>query len=164
MKNLKRKSINKKDVLFILQNLREEDIEELKISHGNNYIQAEMNSIFNDCEAMLAVDEKTEKPIFIYGVSPLPDGKEAIIFMLSTPEIVKYTRSFFIEMTKELEEYDKRFFYLSNIIYEKNFLAKKWLKKAGFKFDNPKLCFCQVPDKFEYFYRLRKTDCKKGLN
>lgn len=160
---LKRKELNEKDVIYILQNLREEDIQELKISHGDNYIQAEMNSIFN-CESMLAVDDKTEKPIFIYGVSPLPDGKEAIIFLLSTPEIVKYTRSFMIEMRKELKEYDKRFFYLSNIIYEKNFLAKKWLKKVGFKFDYPKLCFNQVPDGFEYFYRIRKTDDKKGLN
>lgn len=161
---LKRKEVNEKDLLFILQNLREEDIEELKVSHGDNYIQAEMKSIFENCEAMLAVDDKTEKPIFVYGVHPLPYGNEAIIFLLSTPEIVKYIRSFMIEMKKELEEYDKRFFYLSNIIYEKNFIAKKWLKKVGFKFDYTEFCFYKVPDGFEYFYRIRKTDDKKGLN
>lgn len=47
-----------------------------------------------------------------------------------------------------------------NIIYKENFKAKNWLQWLGFKFDNPKPEGIEVPEGFEFFYRLRPV---KGL-
>lgn len=162
MKKLVRKKINKKDLLYILQNLRDEDKEEVKLNYGDNYIQEELKSILKT-NALLAVDSITKKPILVYGISPLQNKKSALIYMLSTKEIVYYKRSFFTELKKEIKKIDKNYYYVCNIIYKKNFLAKKWLKKIGFNFDISNLSFMNVPDNFEYFYRIRKTDLKKGL-
>lgn len=163
MNKLRRKKINMRDVNYIIDNLRDEDIEEIKISFGNDYKQELIKSLFH-YKSTIAIDSKTKKPILIYGVCPFENDKRAaIIFMLSTKDIVNYKRSFFFELKKQIADYDKHYYFLCNQIYSKNFLAKKWLKYVGFKFDFPKPYGMSVSDGFEYFYRIRKTNNKKGL-
>lgn len=159
MNKLVRKKINKKDLLYILQNLRDEDKEEIKLSFGEDYIKNELKSIMKT-KALLAVDSVTGKPILVYGITPLQNKKSALIFMLSTNDIVNYKHSFFIELKKEIKKIDNNYYYLCNIIYKKNFLAKKWLKKFGFKFDISNLSVLNVPDNFEFFYRIRENNVK----
>ena len=43
-----------------------------------------------------------------------------------------------------------------NYIYKSNFEAKKWLKRFGFKFDNPKPVGLKVKDNFEFFYKVKE--------
>lgn len=164
MKKLQRKKINNSDVDYIIKNLRSEDLEEVKISFGEDFKNELKKSLFY-YNAVIAVDSVTKKPILIYGVCPFEeDIYSGLVFMLSTPDIVHYKRSFFFELKKELNKFDKKFYFLCNKIYSKNFLAKKWLKWAGFQFDIPKPFSMNIPDGFEYFYRIRTTNNKKGLH
>ena len=64
------------------------------------------------------------------------------------------------QLKKEFKKYDKTFWYLYNFIYSKNEFSKQWLKWIGFKFDNPKPAGMNIPDGFEFFYRVKEI---KGL-
>ena len=56
------------------------------------------------------------------------------------------------EILKAEKEYDLMF----NYIYKSNFEAKSWLKKLGFKFDNPKPIGLNLKKDFEFFYKVKK--------
>ena len=58
---------------------------------------------------------------------------------------------------KAFEEIDEKYWLTCNILYSENKFAKRWLKKIGYKFNNPKPDGLDVPDGFEFFYRVRET-------
>ena len=80
-----------------------------------------------------------------------------VCWMLSTDEIFNHKICLLRELKKEFVKYDEKFWFLYNIIYAKNSFAKGWLKRFGFKFDNPKPEGVHVPYGFEFFYRIRET-------
>ena len=58
-------------------------------------------------------------------------------------------------MKKEIEKADEKYSILFNQIYKGNYQMKKWLKGLGFKFDIPKPAGFDMPENFEFFYRLK---------
>lgn len=167
------KTITNDDILFVLDNLREEDRIECQLSRGVNYKKLILDDFmrFSPSDFILLAKTKNEDiPVLIAGACSL-DNQEQIgsVFLLSTPEIEKHQICFLREMKKELEKYDEKFSFLFNKIYKTNKLAKNWLKWAGFIFPQEQLkpnfidkefLKLEIPKDFEFFYRERKI---KGL-
>ncbi|MBO7211117.1 MAG: hypothetical protein J6V44_08995 [Methanobrevibacter sp.] len=158
-----RKSKNEKDVLYILEHLSQNDLEEVKAIHGENWKEEILNDIMNrDFDILLGVTKDGDIPVCMSGAWQANDEEEGvgIAWMLCTDELKKYKICFLRELKKEIESYDKKFWLLYNFIYSKNEFAKSWLKWVGFKFDKPRPSILKVPKGFEFFYRIRK---KQGL-
>ena len=80
-----------------------------------------------------------------------------VVWLLSTPEIEKNKHCLLRHIIKAFEEIDEKYWLTCNILYSENKFAKRWLKKIGYKFNNPKPDGLDVPDGFEFFYRVRET-------
>ncbi len=153
-----KKDKNTNDVNFILENLRKEDLNEIKALWGRNYKQKVFESINNtDYLILIGVNDKTEKiPVAIGGFYEVykDNPNIACVWLLSTKYIKYNKKEFFSALKKQLEYAETKYFVMYNFIYKENFEAKKWLRKFGFKFDNPKPDGIRVPENFEFFYKL----------
>ena len=80
--------------------------------------------------------------------------KMACVWLLST-RFVKYNKTALMRVLKQQvlkASLDYEIMY--NFICKSNFQAKIWLKKLGFRFDNPKPKNLDVKEGFEFFYRV----------
>lgn len=158
-----RKAKNEKDVLYILEHLRADDLAEVKAIHGEDYKEKVLTDIMKtDFDVLMGVTKNGDIPVCMGGAWQLDNDAPGIgvVWMLCTDEVVKHKIRLLKELKKEFREYDKKFWFLYNLIYYKNDFAKNWLSWLGFKFDNPKPRGMKIPKEFEFFYRIRK---RRGL-
>lgn len=150
---------NAKDILYILENLRPEDKEEIKIHFGEDYIQKYLKEIMQyKGRFIMGYTKKDKTPVCIGGCSQSENGI-GIVWLLSTNEIKNHQYCILRNIKHEIEQYIKKYWILCNVIFQKNYLAKNWLKKFGFKFENP--FGIKTPDGFEFFYKKKEM---RGLN
>lgn len=150
---------NIKDILYILEHLRPEDKEEIEHQIGKDYIWKCLKDIMDsDGNIVMGYTKDGDRPVLMGGCSNAADGV-GVVWLLCTEEIYKHPIQVLRNIKKEIELYQKDHIILSNIIYHKNKLAKIWLKKLGFKFDNPS--GAKIPDGFEFFYKKKNM---RGLN
>lgn len=171
-----RKQKNEKDVLYILEHLRADDLEEVKAVHGDKWKENVLSDIMKtDFDVLMGVTKDGDIPVCMGGAwavnkvrrfndknAPITpeDNGVGYVWMLCTDEIVNHKICLLRELKKEFRKYDNEFWLLCNFIYYKNEFAKKWLKWMGFDFSNPHPNGLNVPQGFEFFYRIRK---RKGL-
>lgn len=151
------------DVEYILNNLRYEDEMELKTLFGDNWKEESKNRIMKTkFYVMLGKGKNDKTPVCMGGIEQdeKDDNGIGCAWFLTTNEIKKHGIQILKELKKEVEKADEKFWLTYNVIYEKNYLAKKWLKWLGFRFDNPRPKGIEVPEGFEFFYRVRPI---KGL-
>ncbi len=165
-------NINSNDILFVLDNLRNEDKIEAFNTLGPDWKNITFNRLINSKQPfILAKTKKDDIPVLVAGAwcESEINNSVACIFMLSTPEIKNHQIAFLKEFKKELEKYDEKFALLYNFLYKENLSAKNWLNWAGFIFPANKKyknlldkAFLLLPcnQDFEVFYRERKI---KGL-
>lgn len=157
-----RKEKNLNDILYILENLREEDKHEALIQRGKNYIQAIASDIINSKGYfILGCSKKDDKPICMGGCVETDEKGVGVVWLLSTPEIEKHQICLLRNIKQLMKDFDKDFYMTFNCIYKENALAKGWLKKMGYSFNLAKPVFANLPKDFEFFYRLRK---QRGLS
>lgn len=143
---------------FILENLRAEDLEELKIIWNENWKEKVLKS-FEQTEVKFAygLDEfGDEIPIAMGGFYEFADksSKVACVWLLTTKFVHKNKFALMKVLKNEIERAQKKYDIMYNFIYEANYEAKGWLKKLGFCFDNPKPKNLNVRENFEFFYKL----------
>lgn len=158
-----RKEKNEKDVLYILDHLRADDVEECKVTHGENWKEKTLEDIMKtDFDVLMGVTKDGDVPVVIGGAWHLERDEDGvgIVWMLCTDEVVNHKVCLLRELKKEFKKYDEKFWFLYNMIYYKNDFAKNWLKWLGFNFNRPKPIGANIPENFEFFYRIRP---KKGL-
>ncbi len=158
-----RKEKNEKDVLYILEHLRAEDLEEVKAVHGELWKEKVFNDIMKtDFDVLMGINKDGDIPVCMGGAWHIERDPKGIgvVWMLCTDDIVNHKICLLRELKKEFQKYDKNFWYLYNFIYSKNEFSKQWLKWIGFKFDNPKPAGMNIPEGFEFFYRVKNI---KGL-
>lgn len=150
---------NIKDIVYVLKNLRQDDKEEVEKQLGKNYIQTCLKNIMNSHGRFIIGYAKEDNiPVCIGGCNSI-ENELGIVWLLCTEEICKHKNCILKNIKREIELYQKKHFILSNTIYCKNKLAKIWLKKLGFKFDNP--FGIKTPEGFELFYKKKEL---RGLN
>lgn len=148
-----RKKVNKKDVLYILKHLREEDKHEALIQKGSNYVKECLKDIMSYKDScILGCDKKTKKPVCVGGIVKTKEHSIGVVWLLSTPDIANHQICLLRNIKAELKKAENNYWFLYNIIFKENALAKKWLSKFGFKFKK-----IIGLDDFEYFYRKRET-------
>lgn len=154
---------NDKDVTYILDNLRMEDLLELQALWGDNWREETLKQIMNTnfC-VMLGKTKNKDIPVVMGGFWQQENCEEGVgcAWLLSTEDISKHSICLLKELKKEMDKTDEKFWLTYNIIYKENYLAKKWLQWLGYKFDNPKPEGVEMPEGFEFFYRIRPV---KGL-
>lgn len=152
------------DVNYIINNLRLEDKEEISCLLGENWKQKAFDSIYNtDFHILIGKTKRGDVPVLMGGAwetDPIKASGVACVWLLSTDEIKNYQICFLREMMKEFKKYDEKYWLTYNIIHKNNHMAKKWLKRFGFKFDIKTLDGAELPKDFEFFYRIRPV---KGL-
>lgn len=150
---LYRKKVNKKDVLYILKHLRQEDKHEAIIQKGENYIRECLKDIMSfKNSAILGYDRKKKKPVCIGGIAKNKEQMTGVVWLLSTDEIVDHQYCLLKNIKAELNKADNDCWLLYNVIYKENKLAKRWLSRFGFTFNK-----IIGLDDFEYFFRKRET-------
>jgi len=144
------------DILYILSNLRAEDKLEAKTSIGKNYVDKILENILNSNGTFYLAKDDNNLPYAMGGFEPTEEKGAVVIWLLSTDEIVNHRHFALKKIKEELIKIEKENWFIYNYIFEKNYLAKIWLKKMGFKFIKSK----EIPEQFELFYKKRNV---KGL-
>jgi len=123
-----------KNIQYILDNLRPDDVVEMKTEYGENWriVVEEYSKIY---DLKIACDENG-KPICMSGVVP-EENNIGIVWLLTTKEIENHYQSFLNEAKTEIDMWSKEYEVLCNVVHKRNKKAIRWLKWLGFKFDNP---------------------------
>lgn len=151
-----RKDKTEKDVRYILEHLRDADRHECIIQRGDNYIDELTEEIMKDDNYFVLGAKKSDgTPVCMGGCSNTNEKGVGIVWFLSTPEVVKYQFCLLKNIKRDIEMLTEDYYMLFNFIYKENFLAKRWLSKFGFSFEQPK--GLKIPEDFEMFYKVRKT-------
>lgn len=154
-----RKEKNLKDIKYILHNLRNEDKHEIISQFGENYIEEYSNLIMKRNDYfVLGCKKSDDTPVCMGGIADTDENGIGMVWLLCTPEIVNYQHCLLRNIKKDIQFFDKNYWFTFNYIFKENYLAKKWLSKFGYKFDKT---VPNLPNDFELFYRTRKT---RGLS
>lgn len=137
---------NNKDLKYILQNLREQDKNEVKLIYGENWFDKVWKDFKNLKTARIGY-KNDNTPVVVFGV--LPNGPVGIIGMLSTSDIEKEQKSFLVLGKKWVKSQGKKYKALENKVYSSNVKAIKWLKWMGFTVEKN----LGLGDKFLKFYK-----------
>lgn len=152
------KEKNEKDILYILEHLRLEDKHEAITQKGEDYKQIILEEIMNcNTRTYLGCRKSDDLPVCIGGFTDTQEKGVGIVWLLSTPEIENNKTCLLRHIVRAFEEIDARYWLTCNVLFSENRFAKRWLKKLGYKFNNPKPDGIDVPDGFEFFYRIRAT-------
>lgn len=146
------KKATKKELRFILQNLRIQDVEELKASHGEKWQRIAYKNILKiPDEYRLIGYSKDDKPILMYGIVPA-ENNIGVIWMLSTQDITKEQVSFLRQSKAFILESLEYFRIICNFVHSKNTLAIGWLEWLGFTVESPKVIGLGQKE-FLFFYK-----------
>ena len=157
------KRTNDKSIIsYVLTHLREEDKQELIALYFENWQEKTLKNLAErEFFVLYGLDDENRKvPIAIGDVDSIFEKTQRIacVWLLSTVWINKNKRKFFNAVKEQLLLVEKDFDILFNFVYESNSIAKKWIKKLGFCFDNPKPIEFSVEDGFEFFYKSKERN------
>lgn len=143
---------------FVLNNLRDEDLVELKALWQGDWKNKVLNSL-SETKVLFAYgyDEFYDViPIAMGGFYELFDDKLKIacVWLLTTKYVNQNKMALMKELKNQISLADKKYDLMYNFIYKSNFEAKSWLKKFGFSFDNPNPEGLKIKENFEFFYKL----------
>lgn len=152
------KQKNEKDILYILEHLKSEDQHEAKVQKGDNFKEIILKEIMdNRTRTFLGCKKIDDTPVCVGGYTDTNEKGVGIVWLLSTPEIEKYKTCLLRNVIQAFKEIDNKYWLTCNVLFSENKFAKSWLKKIGFNFNNPKPEGIDIPDGFEFFYRIRET-------
>ena len=148
------------DINYILNHLRVEDIEELKVLWQKDWLNKVSDNLKN--KNILVVYGKDENnkcvPIAMGGFHELFEKHSniACVWLLSTIHIKNNKTLFIKELKNQINKASEKYELMYNYIYKSNKDAKGWLYKLGFKFGCPNPENLGINKDFEFFYKLKK--------
>ncbi len=147
-----------KEIVFILNNLRDEDEAELKALWGDNWYKETLKSLKNkDILILWGFNlQHILIPIAMGGVEEMfeKNSKIACVWLLSSKFVNGNKHILTKYLKKTIEIASEKFEVLYNYIYHTNYEAKLWLKKLGFSFNNPNPEGIKIQEGFEFFYKI----------
>lgn len=159
-----KKYSDKSEYIFILDNIRDEDEEELRALFGDKWYEKTCQTLQTaDFYILYGKDFQNQNvPVAMGGVRAVCENSEAAyVWLLTTKYIYKNRVALCKGLKNFFRKYETKYRIMCNFIYKSNYTAKSWLKKFGFKFDNPKPCGMTIADGYEFFYKITKKE-KKG--
>jgi len=131
MKAYVRKSIQS-DVDYLKDNLRPEDAEEVRFSHGGSE-QALQLGLDQSEECWTIIIEDTEEIAGMYGVGRI-DELTGSVWLLTSPHITKIWLPFLRGSREWAAKLNDKYPVLTNAVDEEYKLAINWLRFSGFTF------------------------------
>lgn len=129
-----RKNPTNEEIEWIANNLRPEDIDEIKASTCSDNIYGVIKKSLELSDETYAVINSDGKAVGVFGIrSHEGDG---IPWLLTTREIEKFKRQFKIQSQEIVNEWLNKWPYLYNYVDCRNKVAIKWLKTIGFKMED----------------------------
>jgi len=142
-----------KDLGHLAENLRDEDVAELKASSGlEPYKGLEMGFRFSRRCNTMCLENGT--PIGIYGVADAKYKGLGSIWMLATPDLLKEQRQFLRECREGISEISQGYSCVFNYTDARNTVHHKWLKWCGFTFINEHKDFGKDGEPFYEFVKI----------
>lgn len=155
----------KDEIFYILDNLRSEDMAEVKALWNDSWRENIYKSIENEDVIILHGRgiKKEKVPIAMGGFKELfeKNSKIACVWMLTAKEALLNKVTVMKTLKKAVKEADDKYDLMYNYIYKSNKTAKKWLSRLGFCFNNPKPKGLHVEKDFEFFYKITKRKGKQ---
>jgi len=150
----------KREYKFILDNIRHEDKRELEALYGGGWYEKTLENFEKENVLVLYGKDFQENtvPVAIGGFRTVDENDPEIgaVWLLTTKYIYKNSIALSKALKTQIEEKDKQYKIMFNYIYKSNYSAKKWLKKLGFKFDNPYPEGLILPKGYEFFYKVNE--------
>lgn len=160
-----RKRKTEKDVLYILDHLREFDKKEVQAVHGDEWREKVFEQVMQtDFDVLMGINSEGDVPVCMGGACHLEKDEPGVgvVWLLCTDDISNHPIVLLRELKKEFKKYDEQYWFLYNFMLSEDEQAKGWLKWMGFDFSMPHPANLKsvMPKGFEFFYRIRKP---KGL-
>lgn len=149
---MKNKKLTKKTFNQFMDNIRKEDLEEIKYFYPKNTRKKYFKTIKKLKETYF-IFSQDNTPLAIGGIKENAKNKQiGQVWLLCANEFKKEKFSLYKFIKNKIEIYKKKYQLLYNFIYITNFQAQSWLKPLGFRFvctDNPnfKLFYMSNGDK-----------------
>lgn len=128
---------HKEDVLYIADNLRNQDKEELKACGYDNFLAVILSSL-NGAGISFIVKSVDHKPLCVFGISSHKDKNLGTpIWFLSVDCIDEYRKEFIYYAGQVVKLWAENFGKLYNYVSVGNTKSMTWLKRLGAKFSKP---------------------------
>lgn len=126
-------SNNESEIRYVIDNLCEDTVIELKETFGENYKEVVSEEIRRLTTKYIIKLKKTNEPVGLYGL--LPQGRNSAgIFLLTTDNLHKGNVITFLKTAKkEIEKWSEQYDLIMDKLYKKNQTIKKWLRLLDFK-------------------------------
>lgn len=115
------------DALYLSTRLRECDVIELQLSHGNPP-EAVISSLDNSPESIVALDEGV--PVAIGGCGE--STGMGVPWLLAAPGIYRHRKSLIKDVRPHIERWASKYPVLFNYVHSENTTSIAWLKHLGF--------------------------------
>lgn len=126
-------SDNESEIRYVIDNLCEDTVIELKTMFGENYKEVVCEEIRQLTTKYLIKLKETNEPVGLFGL--LPQGiNSAGVFLLTTDNLHNGNIITFLKRAKkQIEEWSEEYDLIMDRLYKKNQTIKKWLRLLGFK-------------------------------
>lgn len=137
------------DVVFVAENMRQADRDEIKAFGHDSPLEALTLSV-NKTSQCFTLDSQ-DGPLLICGACPkFLMSDTGLPWLLGSDEALKHRKVFMTDASKLLEIWLEQYKILENYVHVKNHVSVRWLKRIGFKMDEP----IRFPNTGEYFMRF----------
>lgn len=124
------------DVMAFAPTMREEDIEEVRATVGLGPVEALSIGYFQSDEAKVAIN-RYDEVVGIIGVVPLIKGELGSVWFLSSDAVTRGVKTMVLEAREWLDEQNRKYRVLANVVADSNTTHKRLLKHLGFEFKEP---------------------------
>lgn len=132
------------DVIYVAKNLRETDLEELRLARGRDVRPEEhlLAAYDNATYCWVGLNE-VGTPVTIFGANPvvaMDDPEREDIgspWLLATAEVSRFQALFVVQVREYIQEIHTRYPYLVNRVWARNTPTIRWLERLGFEMLEP---------------------------
>ncbi|MBU4566996.1 MAG: DUF2833 domain-containing protein [Proteobacteria bacterium] len=121
------------DAFELAPKLRQADLDEIEARSGREPINVLLEGITYSAVPAAVIGDK-EEVIALFGVTPTPMAGVGAIWLLGSDGLWTYRWQFLKESRQWVEDLNKAWPVLWNLVYAENELHIKWLKWLGFEF------------------------------
>ena len=141
------------DLAHLAENLRDEDVAELKAQSGLEPHMALKFALVMS-RYIKTICDPSGTPIGIYGVTDTSMKGLGSIWMMATPDLLKHQRQFLRECREGISEISQGSTCVFNYTDARNKVHHKWLKWCGFTFINEHKNFGKDKETFYEFVKI----------
>lgn len=125
---------NNEEMKYVLGNLCDDTILELRKIFGENYETPALNEINQLTTKYLIKLKSNNEPVGLFGLVPQLNPKTAGIFLLTTDNLHKGNVITFLKQAKkQVNEWLNDYDLIMDNCYKKNLTIQKWLRLLGFR-------------------------------